>query len=89
MTTDWRHSYAIICLERITVTDGLAVHAGGEGAPELSESLLNFSINAAALALLSWLFSRDVAAAQRDSKVVEREEALGRLLVRASLPSTH
>lgn len=52
-----------------------------EGAPELTESLANFSINAGALALFSWLFSRDFRAAERDRRVVDREEDLGRLLV--------
>lgn len=57
------------------------MRAGGEGAPELTESLANFSINAGALALFSWLFSRDFRAAERDRRVVDREEDLGRLLV--------
>ena len=55
---------------------------GGEGAPELTESLLNFTINAAALAGFSWLFSRDYQSAEKDRRMVDREEALGRLLVR-------
>ena len=62
--------------------------AGGEGAPELTESLLNLSINSAALAGFSFLFLRDLQGAERDRKVVDREELLGRLLVRKLLPST-
>lgn len=60
------------------------VWPGGEGAPDLTESLLNFTINAAALAAFSWLFSRDYQAAEKDKRMVDREEALGRLLVRMS-----
>lgn len=54
---------------------------GGEGAPELTESLLNVTINGAALAAFSWLFLRDYRAAEKDKRMVDREEALGRLLV--------
>lgn len=56
--------------------------AGGEGAPDLTETLKNFTINSAAFALLSWLFVRDFRAFEKDKLVVNREEALGRLLVR-------
>ncbi|CAL8467582.1 g7120 [Coccomyxa elongata] len=59
----------------------IAALKGGEGAPELTESLLNFTINAAALAAFSWLFFRDYRAAEKDKRMVDREEALGRLLV--------
>lgn len=55
--------------------------AGGEGAPDLTETLLNLSINSAALAAFSFLFFRDLQGAERDKKVVDREELLGRLLV--------
>jgi hypothetical protein len=55
--------------------------AGGEGAPDLTETLKNFTINAAALALLSWLFVRDFQGSEKDKRIVDREEALGRLLV--------
>lgn len=61
--------------------------AGGEGAPGLTESLLNLSINSAALAGFSYLFLRDLQGAERDKKVVDREELLGRLLVSRLLPS--
>lgn len=47
----------------------------------MTESLLNFTINAAALAAFSWLFFRDYRAAEKDKRMVDREEALGRLLV--------
>lgn len=55
--------------------------AGGEGAPDLTETLLNLSINSVALAAFSFLFFRDLQGAERDKKVVDREELLGRLLV--------
>ena len=61
--------------------------AGGEGAPDLTESLLNLSINSAALAGFSYLFLRDLQGAERDKEVVDREELLGRLLVSRLLPS--
>jgi len=60
---------------------------GGEGAPDLTESLLNFTVNTAALAGFSWLFSRDYQASEKDRVIVDREEALGRLL--ASLSCMH
>lgn len=65
----------------IITTRLIAALKGGEGAPELTESLQNFSINAAALAVLSFFVSRDLAAQSRDQEVVEREEALGQLQV--------
>ncbi len=55
--------------------------AGGNGAPDLTETLLNLSINSAALAAFSFLFFRDLQGAERDKKVVDREELLGHLLV--------
>lgn len=54
---------------------------GGEGAPDLQETLQNFGINAAALAVLGFFVSRDVASQRRDQAVIEREEALARLQV--------
>ncbi|CAL5219467.1 g1302 [Coccomyxa viridis] len=54
---------------------------GGEGAPDLTETLLNLSINSAALAGFSFLFFRDLRGAEKDRLVVDREEQLGRLLV--------
>lgn len=62
---------------------GRAVYppAGGEGAPDLQETVQNFGINSAALAVLGFFVYRDVAAARRDQAVVEREEALARLQV--------
>ena len=62
---------------------GVSWHAlvGGEGAPDLTESLLNLSINSAALAGFSFLLFRDLQGAEKDRKVVDREELLGRLLV--------
>ena len=54
---------------------------GGEGAPDLNESLKNFAINSAAVAVLGFIFLRDLKAAGTDKRAVEAEEALGRLQV--------
>ncbi|PRW20574.1 LOW PSII ACCUMULATION chloroplastic [Chlorella sorokiniana] len=62
----------------------LAALAGGEGAPDLQETLQNFGVNSAALAVLGFFVYRDVAAQRRDQAVIEREESLGRLLVSLS-----
>ena len=60
----------------------LAWHcAGGVGAPQLSEELKNFSITAGAAAVLGSIFQRDLRGQLRDGAAIEREEALGRLLV--------
>lgn len=56
--------------------------AGGDGAPDLPETLKNLAINGAAVAGLGFIVQRDLASSQRDKKVVEREESLARLLVR-------
>ena len=55
--------------------------AGGVGAPELTEELKNFSITAGAAAVLGFIFQRDLSGQLRDGAAIEREEALGRLLV--------
>ncbi len=57
---------------------------GGEGAPDLNESLTNLAINGAALAVLSFLLVRDLRARDKDAAVTAREEALSRLLVKLS-----
>jgi hypothetical protein len=54
---------------------------GGEGAPDLAETTKNFGVNSAAVAVLGWLFLRDLRAAAADKRTVEAEEALGRLQV--------
>ena len=54
---------------------------GGEGAPDLGDSLQNFGINLAALLGLGYLVSRDLAAERKDQEVILREEALGELEV--------
>ena len=56
-------------------------YAGGVGAPELTEELKNFSITAGAAAVLGFIFQRDLSGQLRDGAAIEREEALGRLLV--------
>lgn len=53
--------------------------AAGDG--DLQESLINFSINAAALAVFGFLVYRDYSKQQQDIRQIEREEALGRLQV--------
>ena len=55
--------------------------AGGDGAPDLTETLQNFAINSAAFALLSFLFVRDIQSQDRDQRTIQREEMLGRLQV--------
>jgi hypothetical protein len=55
--------------------------AGGDGAPDLTETLQNFVINSAAFALLSFLFVRDIQSQDRDQRTIQREEMLGRLQV--------
>lgn len=47
----------------------------------LQESLTNFGINSAALAILSFLVYRDLQAQKKATSVTSREEELGRLLV--------
>jgi hypothetical protein len=54
---------------------------GGEGAPDLAESVTNLGVNVAALAVLSALVARDLQAREKAAKVTSREEELGRLLV--------
>ena len=60
--------------------------AGGEGAPDLQETVQNFGINSAALAVLGFFVYRDVSAQARDQAVIKREEALGRLQVGGCRP---
>ena len=55
--------------------------AGGEGAPELTETLKNLGINGVAVAALGWLVRWDLAASDRDKVLVQREEGLARLQV--------
>ncbi|GAX77479.1 hypothetical protein CEUSTIGMA_g4923.t1 [Chlamydomonas eustigma] len=54
---------------------------GGEGAPDLTETLQNFAINSAVLAVLGVLLYRDAQAKQRALQVSDREELLSRLQV--------
>ena len=55
--------------------------AGGEGAPDLTDSLKNLVINAVAVVGLSLLLARDLQSSSKDNRVLEREEALSRLQV--------
>jgi hypothetical protein len=48
----------------------------------LQESLTNFGINTAALAILSFLVLRDLNEQKKATSITKREEELGRLLVR-------
>lgn len=55
--------------------------AGGEGAPDLTESLQNLAINSTAVVVLGALLYRDFAGKQKALKVTDREESLSRLQV--------
>ena len=52
---------------------------GGEGAPDLNDSLKNLAINSAAVAAFSFLFARDFRGSARDRAAAEAEESLSRL----------
>lgn len=52
---------------------------GGEGAPDLNDSLRNLAINSAAVAAFSFLFARDFRGSARDRAAAEAEESLARL----------
>ncbi|WIA22086.1 hypothetical protein OEZ85_004429 [Tetradesmus obliquus] len=54
---------------------------GGEGAPDLTETLTNLGINGAAVAVFGFLVLRDLQSKERDTRVTSREEELGRLLI--------
>ena len=55
---------------------------GGEGAPDLTESVTNFAINSTVLALVSVLLYRESKAKAKSVEVTDREELLSRLQVR-------
>lgn len=55
---------------------------GGDGAPDLNESLRNLAINSAAVAAFSYLFARDFKGSARDRAAAEAEESLSRLELR-------
>ena len=52
---------------------------GGDGAPDLNESLRNLAINSAAVAAFSFLFARDFKGSARDKAAAEAEESLSKL----------
>jgi len=52
---------------------------GGEGAPDLNDSLRNLAINSAAVAAFSFLFARDFKGSARDRAAAEAEESLSKL----------
>ena len=66
----------LIILTRLT----LAIK-GGEGAPDLGESVRNFGINSTAVAVLTFLFLRELKQGKEQLKIVEEEEDMGKLLV--------
>ncbi len=66
-----------IAKDDLTVSD----FTGGDGAPDLTESLRNLAINGAAVGILGYIFQRDLKRQQSDKKVIEREEALACLQV--------
>lgn len=57
---------------------------GGEGAPDLTESVTNFFVNSIVLAIISVILKRDLDAKQKALKVTDREELLSRLQVRCA-----
>jgi hypothetical protein len=54
---------------------------GGDGAPDLQESLQNLGINSGVLAVLLTVLIQDRIKASKEKGVIEREEVLGRLMV--------
>jgi tetratricopeptide (TPR) repeat protein len=59
----------------------VAATRGGDGAPDLQESVQNFAINSTALALFIFLLVRDFKGQGKDQLIVEREEKLAALQV--------
>lgn len=59
----------------------VAATRGGDGAPDLQESIQNFAINSGALALFIFLLLRDFKGQGKDQIIVEREEKLATLQV--------
>lgn len=55
---------------------------GGEGAPDLTDTLKNLTINGAAVGVLGFIFQRDLKGQKSDKRIIEREEALARLQVK-------
>lgn len=66
----------------ITTSRLVLAFQGGEGAPELTESLINFGVNAGVLTLAGVLLYRDNKAKEKSVEVTDREELLSRLQVR-------
>ena len=62
-------------------------HAGGEGAPDLTESLKNLVVNSLAVAVLSGVLAWDFNNSSKEKRSIEREEALGKLQVGSSAMS--
>lgn len=54
---------------------------GGDGAPDVNETLKNLAINGAAIAGLGFIVRRDLRSSDRDKRIVEREESLAKLQV--------
>jgi len=65
----------------ITTSRLILAFRGGEGAPDMTESLTNFGINSGVLALAGVLLYRDSKAKERSLEVTDREELLSRLQV--------
>jgi hypothetical protein len=65
----------------IITTRLIAAIKGGEGVPDLEETLKNFAINLTAFAGLAFVFSRDIKSQSSDALVIASEEELGRLQV--------
>lgn len=62
----------------------VAALKGVPDAPDLSETVQNFAVNSGALALLVFLLLRDRQKANRELKVIEREEMLAKLEVQVN-----
>jgi len=54
---------------------------GGEGAPDMTETLQNFGINAAVAAVLAAILWRDNQEKQKSARITDREELLSRLQI--------
>lgn len=54
---------------------------GGEGAPDLQETAVNFGVNSAAVAVLLWVVRSDLQRREKDVMRTTREELLARLRV--------
>ncbi|KAK9809675.1 hypothetical protein WJX73_003309 [Symbiochloris irregularis] len=59
----------------------LAALKGGEGAPDVTDTLKNLAINGVAVVVLSLLLARDLQSTNKENRVSQREESLSRLQI--------